>query len=77
MPCTTSTLRALAIPPSPLVSLFTTPSLNARSLSRSMGGAAYEMPWPPSALTSSITDAVCRSALDGMQPTLRQTPPSV
>ena len=35
------------------------------------------MPWPPIALTSSITAAVCSSALDGMQPTLRQTPPSV
>ena len=27
--------------------------------------------------TSSTTDAVCSSALDGMQPTLRHTPPSV
>jgi hypothetical protein len=28
-------------------------------------------------LTSSITAATCSSALDGMQPTFRQTPPSV
>src|SRR4030095_648764 len=35
------------------------------------------MPCAPIAFTSSMVDAVCNSAFDGMQPTLRQTPPSV
>ena len=77
MPRTTSTLRALAMPARPPVSFLITPSLKPRSSSMSICGAAYLMPWPPNAFTSSITDAVCSSAFDGMQPTLRHTPPSV
>ncbi len=35
------------------------------------------MPFPPISRASAITLAACSRALDGMQPTLRQTPPSV
>jgi hypothetical protein len=51
--------------------------LVARSLSRSMLGAAKLTPQSPMCCASSITPAMCSSAFDGMQPTLRQTPPSV
>ncbi len=40
-------------------------------------GAPKLTPCEPIALASSTTLATCKSALDGMQPTLRQTPPSV
>ena len=76
-PRTTSTLRALAMPARPPVSLPTTLSFQPRSLSRSTCGAPNAMPCSASVFVSSITAATCSSAFDGMQPTLRHTPPSV
>ena len=43
-PCTTSTLRAFAMPARPPVNLLTTPSLQPRSLSRSIFGLPNVMP---------------------------------
>ncbi len=40
-------------------------------------GSPKVTPMVPSVLTSSRMAAVCSSALEGMQPTFRQTPPSV
>ncbi len=77
IPRTTSTLRAFAIPASPPVSLPTTFDFHARSLSRSTCGAPNAMPCSAIALVSSITAATWSSAFEGMQPTLRHTPPSV
>ncbi len=77
VPSTTVTLRALARPASPLVSLATTPSFQARSLARSVLGLPNSTPNAPISSASAITRAACSSALDGMQPTLRHTPPSV
>jgi hypothetical protein len=48
-----------------------------RTLSMSVFGSPKTMPCSASALASSITFATCRSALEGIQPTFRQTPPSV
>ncbi len=76
-PRTTVTLRIFAIAARPPVSLPTTLALCARSLSRSTVGAPKLTPSDSKWLTSSITAATCSSALDGMQPTLRHTPPSV
>ena len=76
-PCTTRTLRCFAIPASPRVSFPTTPSFQARSGSSSMAGLPNTIPCSAMWAASSITRAACSSALDGMQPTLRQTPPSV
>ena len=42
-----------------------------------LAAAPNLMPWSGRCLTSSITEAVCSSAFDGMQPTFRHTPPSV
>ena len=74
-PCTLRTLRCLAMPARPLVSWLTTFSLYWRSLSRVMVGLPNSTPKSPAWATSSMTAAACSSALDGMQPTLRQTPP--
>ena len=71
------TLRCLASPARPPVSRLTTPSFHARRLSTSMSGAPKRMPCSLISLVSAMTWAACKSALDGMQPTLRQTPPSV
>ena len=76
-PVTTVTLRILAICARPPVSLPTTLFLCATSLPRSMRGAPKSTPTAPKCATSSSTAATCSSAFDGMQPTLRQTPPSV
>ncbi len=76
-PSTTVTLRALARLARPLVSLPTTPSLNLRRPSRSTLGGPKLTPWGAMSAASAMTLAACRSAFDGMQPTLRQTPPSV
>src|SRR5205085_1419100 len=73
---TTSTLRILAIEATPPLSLATTLSFQARSFSNSSFGSPKEMPWEESAFASSITAATWSRALEGMQPTLRQTPPS-
>ena len=77
MPRTTVTLRILAMAVRPPVSLPTTLALCARSLSSSIFGLPKLTPSDSKWLTSSITAATCSSALDGMQPTFRQTPPSV
>ena len=77
MPRTTVTLRCLARPARPPVSFLTTPSFQPRSLSMSTCGAAKEIPCSPMSSLSAITLAACRRALEGMQPTLRQTPPRV
>ena len=76
VPTSVETLRCLASPVSPPVSRLTTPSFQPRSASRSMVGAPKVSPWPDISLVSAITLAACSSALDGMQPTFRQTPPS-
>ena len=59
-----------------LVSLATTPSLNLRRPSRSILGLPNDSPRCAPSSASVITFAACSSALDGMQPTFRQTPPS-
>ncbi len=70
------TLRCLARPVSPPVSRVTTLSFHARSASRSMVGEANASPAWLISLVSAMTLAACSRALEGMQPTLRQTPPS-
>ena len=75
LPRTTSTLRCLASPVSPPVSLSTTESFQPRSLSTSISGLPNVIPCSADSSTSAITRAMCSSAFDGMQPTLRQTPP--
>jgi len=62
---------------SPLVSRPTTPSFQLRSGSSSIFGVPNTIPCSDMCAASSITDAACSSALEGMQPTFRQTPPSV
>ena len=76
-PRTTVTLRWRARPVRPVVRRLTTESFQARMASRSIVGAPKATPCAPIAAASSMVLATCRSALDGMQPTLRQTPPSV
>src|SRR5208282_5256377 len=76
-PIATLTLRCLARPVRPVVSRFTTPSFHPRMAVRSKAGAPKLTPWLANAAASSMTLATCRSALDGMQPTLRHTPPRV
>ncbi len=76
-PRTISTLRAFAIPARPPVSLPTTLPFQPRRRSRSNCGAPNTTPCSASAFASSLTAATCSSAFDGMQPTLRHTPPSV
>ena len=77
-PVTTSTLRCFASTDRPPTSLPTTLVLPARaawaarfSVRRIRRRDARISP------TSSMTLAACSSALDGMQPTLRQTPPNI
>ncbi len=78
VPVTTCTLRAFAIPARPPVSFLTTPDLKSRSLSRSICGFPNVMPCAPKVLLGFVDlSAVCKSAFDGIQPTFRQTPPSV
>jgi hypothetical protein len=77
-PCTVRTLRCLAMPARPLVNWPTTLfCLKSRSLSRSSFGLPKSMPMSAECEASSISAAACSNAFDGMQPTLRQTPPSV
>ena len=76
-PWITSTSRRWARPTSPPVSLSTTDCFHSSSLGRSTLGAPKDTPWVPISSVSAITRAACSSALEGMQPTLRQTPPSV
>jgi hypothetical protein len=69
------TLRILAMAARPPVSLPMTFSLWPRSLSMLTTGAPKSTPRSAMWLTSSITAATCSSALAGMQPTFRHTPP--
>ncbi len=75
-PLTTSTLRCLARPARPLVSRPTTPSFQPRRALMSTSGFANFTPKCDISSASEITRAACSSALEGMQPTLRHTPPS-
>ncbi len=75
VPRTTWTLRCLARFSRPPVNRPTTSFFHARRWSRSIVGLPNEMPDSDSSSASVKTFAVCRSALDGMQPTLRHTPP--
>ena len=78
LPVTTVTLRIFAICARPPVSLPTTLFLCATQLGGDRPcGAPKSTPTAPKCATSSITAATCSIAFDGMQPTLRQTPPSV
>jgi hypothetical protein len=76
-PRITVTLRWRASASSPFVRRATTESFHSRSLvrrSRARRSGCHARPWrarPRSRV------AACRSALDGMQPTFRHTPPSV
>src|SRR6201982_3265425 len=70
------TLRCLASPASPPVSRPTTASFHVRSRSRSIEGGPNDTPFSLISRVSAITLAACNSALEGMQPTFRQTPPS-
>jgi hypothetical protein len=74
---TTVTLRIFAICARPPVSRPTTLFLCATSLAASTVGAPKLTPTLSKCATSSSTAATCSIAFDGMQPTLRQTPPSV
>ena len=76
-PRTTSTLRCLASTLSPPVSLRRPPGSSRRAAcSRSIcGGAEHDAARRPCRAASSITLAACSSALEGMQPTFRHTPP--
>ena len=75
-PWTTVTLRCLARPARPPVSRPTTESFHAPSAARSICGSPNEMPCSAISSVSATTFAACSSALDGMHPTFRQTPPS-
>ena len=77
VPRTTSTLRCLANIARPPVRRLTTLSFQSRSLSMSICGSAKDSPYSAISFVSAITFAACSSALDGMQPMLRQTPPSL
>jgi len=76
VPVTVRTLRAFAMPARPPVSWPTTLSLCARSLSRSILASPNDTPYALACFASSITSAACSKAFEGMQPTLRHTPPS-
>jgi len=76
-PVSTRTPRCLASPERPRESVLTTASLRARIAGRSRRGSPKWMPASRSSLAESITSAMCRSVFEGMQPTLRHTPPSV
>jgi hypothetical protein len=75
VPCTTRTLRPLAICASPPVSRSTVRCLKARTPSRSISGSPNFTPCSAASSPSAMTRATWSSALEGMQPTLRQTPP--
>lgn len=75
MPVTVRTLRCLAITAKPAVSLLTTFCLYSRSVSRVIFGLPKSIPKVLACAASSMTAAACSNALEGMQPTLRQTPP--
>ena len=55
----------------------TTLFFQSRSFTVSTLGSPNAMPCAPISCASSMTRAACSSAFDGMQPTFKQTPPSV
>lgn len=69
------TWRCRANPARPPVSRRTTASFQDRSRSMSMSGAAKCSPCSIISCVSASTLAACSSALEGMHPTLRHTPP--
>ena len=76
-PCTNSTLRIFDIPLNPLVNWLTTLSFQSRTLSKSIFGSPNDTPWLDKCFASLITFATCSNAFDGIQPTLRHTPPKL
>ncbi len=75
-PVNTWTFLCLARPARPPVSFSTAPDLKSRTPSRSIDGSPKSRPWAFESAASAMTLAMWSSALEGMQPTLRQTPPS-
>ncbi|AIW88357.1 hypothetical protein bwei_5853 [Bacillus mycoides] len=76
-PLTTLTFLPLAIPAKPPVNWLITFSFQVLILSMSVFGSPKTIPCSAKALASSITLATCNKALDGIQPTFKQTPPKV
>ncbi len=76
VPRITLTLRCFASIVRPAVSLPTIRFFHCLSAAASISGAWNLMPWTDIDSASSITRAACSRAFDGMQPTLRHTPPS-
>ncbi len=76
VPASTSTPLPFSSIPTPPTSFFTTSFLNWRSLARSTLGASTRMPRSAAPRISSTRFAAAMRAFDGMQPQLRQTPPS-
>ncbi len=76
VPFTTSTPFPFSSVPTPPTSFFTTAFLNSRSFATSTLGGSARMPRSPAPRISSTRFAAAMSALEGMHPQLRQTPPS-
>ena len=77
LPCTTCTLRALAKPDNPPVSFLITLSFQLRKSSKAISGLPIFTPKCDISSASVMTLAACNSALEGIQPTFKQTPPKV
>ena len=77
VPCTTSTLRCLAIAFRPVVNLLTILTAYCPTDFILTFDVPRSRPCSFNSLISDMTLAMCNSALEGIQPTLRQTPPSV
>ena len=69
-------LALLGEPVEPPVSRSTTDAFHPSSASRSTFGLPNVTPCAAISSASAITRAACSSALEGMQPTFRHTPPS-
>ena len=76
VPCTTSTLRRFARPASPSVRR-RRPVLPLVEFPGVDGGGSEVHPRAAMSAAAAIVSAVLSRALEGMQPTLRQTPPRV
>ena len=74
-PCNISTLRFLARAVKPPVNLSTMLFFHVSTLRMSIWGLVKLIPCSDISAASLMTLAVCNSALDGIQPTLRHTPP--
>ena len=75
VPCTTSTLRVLAMPAEAVGELLHGAVLERAHAVEVDLGLAEGDPRAGASSASASTSARCSSALEGMQPTLRQTPP--